>query len=195
MLYERYHTREIRALGGLARRVPWLAFFMLVFTFSSIGLPGLNGFVGEVMVLIGMFQRAWTAAPTASQTSLRIVSILAVSGVVLGAWYMLWLVQRVFFGPLKEPGHHEGSTHEHQEAVTDLCWREFFALAPLVVFIVWIGLQPNVFLSRIEPTLSKVEALAEKSLAASLATVERSEPGHQTTIHVQPTKEQLSRVR
>ncbi len=60
MIYERYHTRQIDQLSGLARRLPWLTFFMLLFTFSSIGLPGLNGFVGEFLVLTGMFQRAWT---------------------------------------------------------------------------------------------------------------------------------------
>jgi NADH-quinone oxidoreductase subunit M len=210
MLYERYHTREIRALGGLARRVPWLAFFMLVFTFASIGLPGLNGFVGEVMVLIGMFQRAWTATPEAFQTSLRMVSVLAVTGVVLGAWYMLWLVQRVFFGPLKEPHHRGGNAHDREEEVSDLCWREFFALAPLVVFIVWIGLQPNVFLSRIEPTLSQVEATVEKSLTSSIASTEKvgrtkssqfRQEANATPLpesrkaSFRPTKEQLSRVR
>ena len=63
MLYERYHTREIQQMGGLARRLPWLAFFMLVFTFSSIGLPGMNGFAGEFLVLLGMFQRAWGDGP------------------------------------------------------------------------------------------------------------------------------------
>jgi NADH-quinone oxidoreductase subunit M len=183
---------------------------MLVFTFSSIGLPGLNGFVGEVMVLIGMFQRAWTATPEAFQTSLRMVSVLAVTGVVLGAWYMLWLVQRVFFGPLKEPHHRGGNAHDREEEVSDLCWREFFALAPLVVFIVWIGLQPNVFLSRIEPTLSQVEATVEKSLTSSIASTEKvgrtkssqfRQEANATPLpesrkaSFRPTKEQLSRVR
>ena len=63
MIYERYHTREIRDLGGLARRTPVLAFFFVLFTLSSIGLPGLNGFAGEFLILIGMFERAWTEAP------------------------------------------------------------------------------------------------------------------------------------
>ncbi len=213
MLYERYHTREIRELGGLARRVPWLAFFMLVFTFSSIGLPGLNGFVGEIMVLIGMFQRAWTSVPEVWQTQFRAISILAVTGVVLGAWYMLWLVQRVFFGPLKEPLQHKGSGHDHDALVPDLCWREFFALAPLVVFIVWIGLQPSVFLSRIEPTLSEVGKAVESSFEASVVASELAEnvDRNQSSqarqelnvtplpeprdASFQPTKEQLSRVR
>lgn len=96
MLYERYHTREIGGYGGLARRLPWLAFFMLLFTFSSIGLPGLNGFAGEIMILIGTFQRGFAEAPPLWETWLRIFAVLAVTGVVLGAWYMLWLVQRVF---------------------------------------------------------------------------------------------------
>ena len=102
MIYERYHTREIAELGGLARRTPLLAFFMLLFTLSSIGLPGLNGFAGEFLILLGMFQRAWTDAPrVAGAGRSRSIAVLAVFGVVLGAWYMLWLVQRVFFGPLQ----------------------------------------------------------------------------------------------
>ena len=104
MIYERYHTRQISELGGLAKRTPLLATFMLMFTMSSIGLPGLNGFVGEFMILLGMFQRAWTDAPGRWGLRLMVIAVLAVSGVVLGAWYMLWMVQRVFFGPLKE-GH------------------------------------------------------------------------------------------
>jgi NADH-quinone oxidoreductase subunit M len=168
---------------------------MLVFTFSSIGLPGLNGFVGEVMVLIGMFQRAWTSAPEASQTQFRIISVLAVTGVVLGAWYMLWLVQRVFFGPLKEPAQHQGSGHDHDAPVPDLCWREFLALAPLVVFIVWIGLQPSVFLSRIEPTLGAVGKTVEQALAPPVATIEPPAAQIPSTTDVRPTKEQFSRVR
>lgn len=158
MLYERYHTRELSAFGGLARRLPWLTFFMVLFTFSSIGLPGLNGFVGELMVLLGMFQVAWTSELGGIVAQLRVISVLAVSGVVLGAWYMLWLVQRVFFGPLKEPAHHDDNGHAGSEHISDLTWREFTALAPLAVFIVWIGLQPSFFLSRMEPTLNQIAA-------------------------------------
>ena len=83
--------------------MPWLAFFMVLFTFSSIGVPGLNGFAGEFLILIGAFQRGWADAPPMIAAQLVTIAVLAVSGVVLGAWYMLWLVQRVFFGPLKEP--------------------------------------------------------------------------------------------
>lgn len=162
MLYERYHTREIRQYSGIARQLPWLSFFMVAFTFSSIGVPGLNGFVGEFLVLLGTFQRAWTESPLAWQPQLKVLTVLAVSGVVLGAWYMLWLVQRVFFGPLHEP-HVEGHSHE-AEPVRDMVWREVLALAPLLVFVVWIGVQPKFFLSRVQPTLTAVNQLVDRSL-------------------------------
>ncbi len=183
MIYERYHTRQIDQLGGLARRLPWLTFMMLLFTFSSIGLPGLNGFVGEFLVLTGMFQRGWVG-PTWMQSTLMWVAILSVTGVVLGAWYMLYLVQRVFYGPLYEPagdhghaehghapvadGHdaHGHATHAHDEhghdahgqhaepplppGPADMNIREFFALAPLVVFMFWIGLKPQDFTKRLD---------------------------------------------
>jgi NADH-quinone oxidoreductase subunit M len=139
-------------------KMPWLAFFMVLFTFSSIGVPGLNGFAGEFLILLGAFQRAYADSSPATTTQLVIASVLAVSGVVLGAWYMLWLVQRVFFGPLKEP--HHGPHHE----VHDLSVREILALAPLAVFVVWIGIRPNDFLSRMQPTLE----VARRPAAAAL---------------------------
>jgi NADH-quinone oxidoreductase subunit M len=157
MLYERYHTRDIKQLGGLARRVPVLAFFMLLFTLSSIGLPGLNGFTGEILVLLGMFQRAWAQTPDVLLPQYKIIAVLAVAGVVLGAWYMLYLVQRVFFGPLKEP-HHEG---EHAP-IRDLSLREILAVAPLAVFMVWIGLQPEAFRERMQPTLDSIIASTDQ---------------------------------
>ncbi len=166
MIYDRYHTRQIADFGGLARRLPVLSFFMLVLTLSSIGLPGLNGFVGEFLLLVGMFQRGWTETAPAYAWQFRIIAVLAVSGVVLGAWYMLWLVQRVFFGPLKEPKTN-GS-----EPVRDLCFREIFALALLVIFIVWIGLQPRFFLDRMSPTLGNLDAGVMKAAAAK-----EKEPG------------------
>ena len=86
------------------------------------------------------------------------ISVLAVAGVVLGAWYMLWMVQRVFFGPLREP--HTGEAH----AVHDLSRREVAALAPLAVLVVWIGIQPAFFLERMAPTLDGVTAVAQESL-------------------------------
>jgi NADH-quinone oxidoreductase subunit M len=173
MLYERYHTRQISELGGVAHRLPWAAFFMVLFTFSSIGVPGLNGFAGEFLILLGMFQRAWAESPAARTTEYLAISLLALSGVVLGAWYMLWLVQRVFFGPLKEPhAHGHDSSAGHEEPVEDLSLREILALAPLAVFVLWIGLRPGDFLSRMHPTLEA----ARKPAAAEVAKMEQSPP-------------------
>jgi NADH-quinone oxidoreductase subunit M len=155
MIYERYHTREIADFGGLARKTPVLAFFMLVMTLSSIGLPGLNGFAGEFLLLLGMFQRAWVDGGA----TYMVIAVLAVFGVVLGAWYMLYLVQRVFFGPVKEPDH-------NGHPIEDLSFREVMALAPLVVFIVWIGVQPKFFLNRMAPSLETLSRSAMQAAAS-----------------------------
>lgn len=162
MVYERYHTRQISELSGLARTTPWLAFFFLVFTLSSIGLPGLNGFAGEFLILIGMFQRAFDLGSASPATThlLKVIAVSAVFGVVLGAWYMLWLVQRVFFGPLRE------SEHEHPaNPPRDLTPVEAAALVPLCVFVLWIGLHPEFFLSRMRPALEPVTRGAVEALA------------------------------
>lgn len=179
MVYERYHTRQIADLGGLARRTPLLAVFMLLFTFSSIGLPGLNGFAGEFLILVGMFQRAWSEAPSILSSTWTAIAVAGVFGVVLGAWYMLWLVERVFFGPLKEPGGHapapaadahhaHGHDHHHtadddHSAIPDMNLREALALVPLVVFMFWIGLVPQQFLAPMAPELDKVQAIVAKA--------------------------------
>jgi NADH-quinone oxidoreductase subunit M len=184
MIYERYHTREIRQLSGLSRRTPVLAFFFVLFTLSSIGLPGLNGFAGEFLILLGMFQRAWTGAPEAWVTAYKTMAVLAVFGVVLGAWYMLYLVQRVFFGVLKETEHAAG-----QPPVRDLSLREMAALAPLMVFVFWIGLQPDFFLSRMRPTLEPMTRRAEQAL------LERQPRNHPALVRQPPQSgEELTRV-
>ncbi|QDU27103.1 NADH-quinone oxidoreductase subunit M [Anatilimnocola aggregata] len=149
MVYERYHTRQIADLSGLALRTPWIGFFMVFFTFSSIGVPGLNGFPGEFLVLLGMFQRAYAQAPLVMQAQWMIISVLSVSSVVLGGWYMLYLVKRVFFGPLKEPAE---AAHHHIE---DMNWREIAALAPLAVLALWIGLAPQHFLRPMAPAIDQ----------------------------------------
>lgn len=168
MLYERYHTRDIKAYSGIARRTPCLAFFLLLMTFSSIGLPGMNGFAGEIMLLTGMFQRAWSGAPTGWETQYMVFAVLAVLGVVLGAWYMLWLVERVFFGPLKEPHiqHGEISGHAVEPHIQDLNFRETAALVPLVVFIFWIGLRPGYFLEHMQPDIDRLAAPATMAMEA-----------------------------
>jgi NADH-quinone oxidoreductase subunit M len=181
MIYERYHTRQIADLGGLARRLPILSFFFLLLTLSSIGLPALNGFAGEFLLLTGAFQRAWAGAPEALGSQLLWIAVLSTFGVVLGAWYMLYLVQRVFFGPLKEPVlDHGAGAHAHGIAghsshgiennhgyggvggailppgPGDMTPREALALLPLVVFVFWIGLYPKFFLDRLGPAVDPI---------------------------------------
>ncbi|NUN47268.1 MAG: NADH-quinone oxidoreductase subunit M [Candidatus Brocadiae bacterium] len=135
VLYERRHTRLLEDFGGIARVVPAFSAVLIIVTLSSIGLPGTNGFVGEFLILLGAFETQPLAA------------ILATSGVVLGAVYMLWMVQRVLFGKI---------VHEENEALGDLRGREWATLLPLLVLIFFIGLAPNVLLSRMEPTLTKL---------------------------------------
>ena len=187
MLYERYHTRQIAEYGGLARRIPILACFMLLFTFSSIGLPGLNGFAGEFLILLGAFQRAWTGAPEGLENQYVWIVVLSVFGVVLGAWYMLYLVRRMFFGPLKEPHVHGGGE------VSDLNLREILALAPLVVLMFWIGLTPKDFLERIEPSVAVATEQVETTLAAAEADDARPIAEAPRTKHQITNKDQVSK--
>jgi NADH-quinone oxidoreductase subunit M len=128
MIYERTHTREIAKYGGLATAMPIYAIFFLIITFSSIAVPMTNGFVGEFLVLLGTFSyNKWLAG-------------LAVSGVILGAAYMLWMVKKVFFGE-------KGETVLKHPEMQDLNLREGLVLTPIVILIFWMGIFPQHFLS------------------------------------------------
>jgi len=140
-IYDRRHTREIAAYGGLWSIVPVFSAFFLVVVLSSIGLPGLNGFVGEFLILVGAFY----AHPVAAA--------FGTVGVVLGALYLLTMYQHVAFGPV---------THEENRRLTDLNGREVLVGALLVAFIVWIGVYPRPFLTRIEPTVDVLLARLER---------------------------------
>jgi NADH-quinone oxidoreductase subunit M len=146
MIYERYHTRMMDDLGGLAARLPLIAMSMVFISMSSIGLPGLNGFVGEFLSLAGMFKAR------------MLYAALGTTGVVLGAWYLLTAVQKVFFGTLHEP-HHGG---HGDEEVTDMNAREFLALAPLAVLCLWIGVQPASVIDMIQPDIKPIVAVIDK---------------------------------
>jgi NADH-quinone oxidoreductase subunit M len=137
VVYERRHTREIAEYGGLSKVMPVYAAVFLVMTMSSIGLPALNGFIGELLILQGAFQanKVWAA--------------FAASGVVLGAAYMLSLYQRTMFGKVENPKN---------ERLPDLGIREFATFAPLIVLAVWIGLYPAPFLRRIDTSVQRVVA-------------------------------------
>jgi len=153
LIYERRHTRMIADFGGLSKQLPIYATFFLIMTLSSIGLPALNGFVGEFTILLGAWQ-----IPTGFHVSIpftdkalvfggQVWSVLAVLGIVLGAAYMLWLYQRTMFGKLDKP---------ENQALKDLNFREILTLAPLVVLAFWIGIFPETFLGMLRPSVSRI---------------------------------------
>ncbi|MBE0597687.1 MAG: NADH-quinone oxidoreductase subunit M [Desulfuromonadales bacterium] len=135
-LYERRHTRMISDFGGLAKQMPVFATIFMIVTFSSIGLPGTNGFVGEFLALLGAFQ-----------SELRWFAVVATSGVIFAAVYMLWMFQRVMFGELKNPAN---------QKLKDLSAREVVVMLPLLVFVFWIGVYPNVFFEKMSPSLEQL---------------------------------------
>jgi len=137
MLYERRHTRLIDEFGGLSKVMPIYATFFMIVTLSSIGLPGLNGFVGEFLILLGTFKVNVTYA------------VFAATGVILSAVYMLWMFQRVMFGEV---------TKEENRKLKDLSLREIIVLIPIILFIIQIGVYPKPYLSRIEPTVKNLIA-------------------------------------
>ena len=141
MVYDRYHTRQLDDLGGLAARLPLLTCLMVFVAMASIGLPGLNGFVGEVLSLAGMFRRN------------PLHAILGTSGVVLGAWYLLTMVQQAFFGPLREPHVHD------DKPITDINFRELVAVVPICLLCLWIGVKPQPLIDTIRPDVDAVVAV------------------------------------
>jgi len=139
-IYERYHTRNIDEIGGLARQMPWMAFFLVFFTLSSIGLPGLNGFISEFLVLLGTATSAQTSDARAAGPLGYGYVIPAALGIILGAVYMLWMCQRVLFGPLKEPPH---TPDLSQGLSIDLTLREKGILVPIALACLAIGVYPR----------------------------------------------------
>jgi len=135
MIYERRHTKKIAEFGGIAKVMPRFALFFMIATLSSIGLPLLNGFVGEFLILLGAFK--WDYR----------YSIFGATGIVLGAVYMLWAYQRVMFGPLKKA---------ENKALFDLSKREVFVLLPLTIMMFVMGIYPRPFLERIEPSVNNL---------------------------------------
>ncbi len=139
-IYERRHTRLITDFGGLSKQMPIFATIFMIVTLSSIGLPGTNGFVGEFLILIGSFE-----------SSLRWYAVIASSGVIFAAVYMLWMFQRVMFGELDNPKN---------QVLADLNLREIAIMVPLVVLIFVMGVYPNPFIEKMTPSVMKVIAKA-----------------------------------
>jgi NADH-quinone oxidoreductase subunit M len=152
MLYERYHTRKMADYGGLGARLKLMACFWVYIVLTSIGLPGLNGFVGEVLVLMGAYRMQYVEFAQSP-----VLAILASSGIILGAWYLLTLLRRVFFGPVKEP-HHEG-----HGPVGDLNGRELITLIPVAAACLFIGVYAQPVIDTMRPDLDVVANIAGKA--------------------------------
>jgi NADH-quinone oxidoreductase subunit M len=135
MLSDRRHTRLISEFGGLKSVMPRLTAVFLIVTLASIGLPGLNGFIGEFLIMLGTFR--WDAR----------YAVGAGVGVILSAVYMLWMFQRVYYGAV---------THEANADLPDLRPREWWAVAPIVALSLFMGIFPNVFLAPMEPAVTRV---------------------------------------
>jgi NADH-quinone oxidoreductase subunit M len=153
MIYERRHSRQIDDFGGIAHVMPIFATAFLIVTLASIGLPGMNGFVGEFLILLGTFKSNVTYA------------VIGTSGIVLAAVYMLWMVQRVFYGSLDK---------EENTKLTDISLREKLIILPLVIMIFWIGIYPRTFISKIEPAVQNLVQLVSQRNAQTLLEIKES---------------------
>ena len=145
VIYDRIHTREIERYGGLVERMPKYAFCFMVFMLASVGLPGTSGFIGEILVLVGLFKVSTMAA------------FLAATGVILGAAYMLWLYRRVIFGRLVK---------DDLKDILDLNRREILIFAPLLIITITMGVFPGPFLEIIEVSVSHLIQEHKASMAA-----------------------------
>ncbi len=168
-IYERRHTREMAQFGGLAKTMPVYAVFFAIAVFASVGLPGLNGFVGEYLTLLGAYISDHLAS--------RWYAVIGASGVILAAVYLLVLYQRMFFGPI---------THNENRHVKDLNPLEIGLLVPLVIFCVWIGFQPNTFLSVTESGSRAIVGVVEVLRGENRYAAEAQARLSDSTASVQP---------
>lgn len=170
MMYERYHTRDMTKLSGLAKRMPVWAFFMVFFVLASVGLPGLNGFVSEFLCLIG----AYTSTPDSAMYPGMFgpwYAAFAGVGMIFAAMYLLIMVGKVVWGPLKEPGGHGHHAHDENALPADLTLREIGVLTPLAILCLYIGFQFSTLTDAmekpIEKTLAQYPERVERHLAFS----------------------------
>ncbi len=154
MIYDRRHTREISQFGGLAKVMPVFSTLFMIVTFSSIGLPGLNGFVGEFLILLGSFNSLFLGS--------YVYASIAATGVIFSAVYMLWMCQRVFFGKI---------THEENRSLLDLTKREVAIILPILLFIVWIGVYPSTFLKSSTAYTKQVVTQMQNAKSGNVAPV------------------------
>ncbi len=154
MIYERYHTRDMNRLGGLSKRMPVWAFFMVFFVLSSVGLPGLNGFTSEFLCLIGAFTASADAVAYPGMFGPWYAAVAAL-GMIFAAMYLLIMVGKVVFGPLKEPAVDDSHAHG-PKLPPDLTKREICVLVPLALLCIYIGFQPKTLTDAIEPSVEHI---------------------------------------
>jgi NADH-quinone oxidoreductase subunit M len=157
MLYERRHTRLIADYGGVTKKMPMLAIFFLIMTLSSIGLPGLNGFVGEFLVLVGTFKAN------------KVYAVLAATGVILSACYMLWMFQRVMFNKMTNP---------ENEKLKDINKREWALLLPITILVFWIGIYPKPIISRMDVSVNHLLTQVDEKYKITLKRIGQEEAGN-----------------
>jgi NADH-quinone oxidoreductase subunit M len=150
MIYERYHTRQIEDYGGMATKMPLFGAFLVFACLTSAALPGLNGFISEVLVLAGVFQHEL------GQGRWPVLGVVASSGIILGAWYLFTMLRGVLFGELKEPEHHGAP-------IKDLNLRELVIIVPICALCILLGVYPQPLLRTAEPDILTVADIAQRA--------------------------------
>jgi NADH-quinone oxidoreductase subunit M len=166
VIYERRHTRLLADYGGLATAMPVYATLFVISMLSSVGLPGLNGFVGEFLILSGTFK------------TYPVYAVIAATGVILAAIYLLWLIQKVFYGPV---------TNEENTKVRDIAWNEIAAMVPLIIMMVWIGVYPNAFLKRMSPSVNELISVVKQEKQIHVMVTENGSGARRGAGEVQAT--------
>jgi NADH-quinone oxidoreductase subunit M len=186
MMYERYHTRSLKEVGGLAAKMPVWACFMVFFAMASVGLPGLNGFISEFLCVMGAFQAGdlWAAQGLPGGTGGNLgpyFAAVAGTGMIIAAIYTLYMVGAICFGPLKEPaghgdhghgGHGAHASHagdDHATLPTDLSAREIGVLLPLAALCLFLGLRPAPLMDLVDPAVKQTVEIVDKARAQAKA--------------------------
>ena len=163
VVYDRLHTRDIDAYGGVATIMPRYAILFMLFTMASVGLPGTSGFIGEFLVMLGAFR-----------TSTFATAVIC-TGIILGAAYMLYLYRKVMFG---------AATKDEVRAMPDLSFREVLCLAPIAVFVLWMGVAPNVFIDPVRAPVAAIVARLEPTAPHQQSVVKSAEAKPQTETRI-----------